>query len=121
MTPSIDDGRRSAARMAATPRANTTKAWPRAYMVASTIDRRASSWDPVMSVRAAMWSQSMPCRKPNPKAVTTNPMLKAPTVPTVCHLLHPGCNRWSSLQTEEELGDGLAGVEVAAGLADEGG
>src|SRR5207302_227776 len=37
------DVRRSAATIAATPKANTTRAWPRAYMVARTIDFRPSS------------------------------------------------------------------------------
>src|SRR5438270_872142 len=54
ITVSTDEGKRAARAMAATPRTNTTSAWPTAYMVASTIDRRPSSCDPVMSVRAAL-------------------------------------------------------------------
>src|SRR6266496_3668620 len=34
---------------------------------------RRSSWELVMSVMAAMWSQSIPCRNPRPSAVSNTP------------------------------------------------
>jgi hypothetical protein len=62
---------------------NAAAACPSAYSVASTIERRRLSCDAAISLSAAMWSQSNPCRKPRAKAVATrarsSPVLAATT------------------------------------------
>ena len=46
---------------------------PDVELVAVAMAERGSGWAPVRSVMAAMWSQSMPWRKPRPVAVTRSP------------------------------------------------
>ena len=58
---------------------STTTACPTTYRVPNTIARRRSSCDDVMSVIAAMWSQSIPWRNPNQNEATRSPNPNPPS------------------------------------------
>ncbi len=60
ITSSTPSGSRAPRTIAAVPITKTTSACPSAYVVPYSRARPRSSWELVMSVIAAMWSQSTP-------------------------------------------------------------
>ena len=82
MTSPTDSGRRADATTTAVPIANATAACPNVYKVASSIERRRLCCDAAMSLRAARWSQSNPCRNPSAVAVNTKPISR-PVLATI--------------------------------------